>query len=134
MLIIKDLMRLLKDDQMISAQIIQYLANSTEMLANHHFGNYVIQKAIELYDLKAIQSIVGVIIEKIGEFSFQKFASNVVEKCIKASDELVKSKFALKVASLEKLGLLMENLYGNYVLETLIESQLSEEDLETLIL
>jgi len=52
------------------------------------FGNYAIQYALEFYGVNVCLNIINIIVANIVLLSNQKFASNVVEKCIESGSEV----------------------------------------------
>ena len=62
--------------------------------------------------------------------SMQKFSSNVVENCIKYGDENTVKKIYKHILEQEKLESLLNNNYGNFVLEKLIARLTKEEKMK----
>lgn len=107
-----------RNKHLLASQII---VNALDLVQDP-FGNYVCQY---LFDLKVPEYIYGIIDQLLGSLSslsVQKFSSNVVEKCLwKAHDsqKLLMIQELLEPWTLQRLLL---DPYGNYVIQTALES------------
>lgn len=113
--------------------------NYVSELSQDQFGNYVIQLILEKgarpEDKKAIcHSLIG----DVRILSIHKYASNVVEKCIEHWEpedkqliiqELLGEKIGVSDQKSEHLSLykMMDNKYGNYVVQKALEEASSEQ-------
>lgn len=59
---------------------IDIIEENTNSLAQHPFGNYAIQVAIENWNQEDCQKIFAIILKNLQQLSMQKISSNVVEK------------------------------------------------------
>jgi RNA-binding protein of the Puf family, translational repressor len=71
----------------LKKKIIQLLHTHIENLIQNPYGNYAIQHALDVYP-KECDSILEKILDKIIQYSNQKFSSNVVEKCLSISSQV----------------------------------------------
>ena len=96
----------------------------------HPYANYIVQILLsKSSDMPFCKEIINTIVQNYLSLSIQKFTSNIVEKCLKyGSDENVKAIFN-SIIDEEKLESLLNNDYGNYVLEKLISRLDYEEKL-----
>lgn len=115
------------------------IGNNILELSKNKFGNYVIQKILEKgvrsQDRKAIcHSLLG----NARMLSIHKFSSNVVEKCIqycKAEDKALVIRELLGVDQVDNeeesqsIYFMMDNKYGNYVVQKAIEEASPEQRL-----
>lgn len=65
----------------LKREVINLIYTNFEELVQNPFGNYAIQHAFDVY-LKDCDKLFDKVVEKIIQYSNQKFSSNVVEKCI----------------------------------------------------
>jgi Pumilio-family RNA binding repeat len=68
-------------------KIIELLYQSIENLIQNPFGNYIIQHALDVFP-KECNNILDRIVDKVIQYSNQKFSSNVVEKCLVFASEV----------------------------------------------
>lgn len=61
---------------------MEIIDEHTTFLAQHAFGNYALQVAIDSWDAEDCTNIINTVLENLQQLSMQKFSSNVVEKCI----------------------------------------------------
>lgn len=103
------------------------LKNGLELLQDA-YGNYVVQHLLS--SSKHPDSIKHEFLRLIGleiqghlkNLSVQKYASNVVEKCIKSlDDEKLQEELILEVLRLDTLKLLIRDPYGNYVVQAMLD-------------
>lgn len=90
------------------------------------FGNYVVQyiinKETERNDFEYTKKIVDILKSKIAELSVHKFGSNVVEKLLRTSvvaNTLIAE--LLNNGGEEDIQILLNDSYGNYVLQTALD-------------
>ena len=96
------------------------------------YVNYVVQSLFNQNDIHLCNDIIDTIVEHFFSLSMQKFSSNVVENCIRYSDESVVKKIYNDIITTGKLGSMLNNTYGNFVIEKLI-AKLSKEEKDELI-
>eukprot|EP01084_Bolivina_argentea_P307846 532162_1 len=73
------------NDQLIKeySRFLQLFAQHTHSLVCDQYGNYVIQQLLEISPHFVTDTIKEFMVSKYSEYSRHKFASNVVEKCLK---------------------------------------------------
>jgi len=117
-------------------------ANASDLSANK-FGNYVVQQVLQHGTWKDQQTIITRIASNLSAFSKNKFSSRVVEKCLETvhsperAYELCNARQALISALLEEgqgpeplMIELINDQFGNYVVQQAIRSCENHEDLE----
>ena len=121
-------------DKKILQKISNYITkNEPLFFIQHPYANYAVQSLIINPDaLPFCAKIIETIVNNYLSLSMQKFSSNVVENCIKYADETSVKKIYNAIIEQEKLESLLNNNYGNYVIEKLIE-RLNKEDKNKLI-
>ena len=121
-------------DKKILQKVSNYItANEPLFFIQHPYANYAVQSLIiNQIALPFCSKIVETIVNNYLSLSMQKFSSNVVENCIKYGDENSVKKIYNAIIEQEKLESLLNNNYGNYVLEKLIE-RLNKEDKNKII-
>ena len=109
-------------DISIFQKISNYITKEGPLLfIQHPYANYAVQSLIIRSDLLYCKEIIDTIVQNYFSLSMQKFSSNIVENCIKYGTEETIQKIYKSVIDDEKLESLLNNLYGNYVLEKLFE-------------
>ena len=120
-------------DKSITKRIANYVTDNGPLsFIQHPYANYAVQILINSTDLSYCENIIETIVNNYLSLSMQKFSSNVVENCIKYGDEVSVKKIYKAIIEQEKLESLLNNSYGNFVLEKLI-SRLNKEEKSKLI-
>lgn len=98
------------------------LANQALFLVQNAYGNYAIQTALEFWDIYSCEEIMTRLYGKITCLSIQKYSSNVIETCLKKSFNFFE-RFFVEITSNDFCNLicLLNNSFGNYVLQTAIQ-------------
>ena len=118
-------------DKTISQKIANYINDNDPLsFIQHPYVNYIVQILINSTDLSYCQNIIETIVNNYLSLSMQKFSSNVVENCIKYGDEKSVKKIHKSIIEQEKLESLLNNNYGNFVLEKLIARLNKEETMK----
>ena len=118
-------------DKTISQKIANYITqNGPLYFIQHPYANYAVQILINSTDLSYCGNIIETIVNNYLSLSMQKFSSNVVENCIKYGDENTVKKIYKSIIEQEKLESLLNNNYGNFVLEKLIARLTKEEKIK----
>ncbi|XP_043709057.1 pumilio homolog 12-like [Telopea speciosissima] len=92
-------------------------ANAT-VLARDPYGNYVVQYILGLKIPHVMAAVLRQLEGSYISLSLQKFSSHVVEKCLKESTEEQSSKIIKELLSSSKFIGLLEDAYGNYVVQS----------------
>ena len=115
-------------DQNIIKTIANYITNGGPLyFIQHPYANYAVQSLISNTDLSYCDLIIDTIVQNYLSLSMQKFSSNVVENCIKYGKEVTVKKLFRQIIEQEKIESLLNNNYGNFVLEKLIVRLNKEE-------
>ena len=119
--VLKDLMTKVQKVQKARKTIIKLINENVDNLIQNPFGNYIIQHALEIY-FEDCNVILEKILNKVIQFSNQKFSSNVVEKCIISMNIEFRKRFISEISTNERLSELMKNKYGSYVLTKILST------------
>lgn len=115
-------------DKSIRKKIANYITDNGPLyFIQHPYANFAVQILINSTDLSYCEKIIETIVNNYLSLSMQKFSSNVVENCIKYGDETSVKKIYNAIIEEEKLERLLNNNYGNFVLEKLIVRLNKEE-------
>lgn len=122
--------------------VLREICAHVEILVRDQYGNYVVQHVLkhrnnhvvgrrgivkEEYgeDVDMTHSIIQEIALNVVEFSFNKFASNVIEKCFEYGKESEKAIVIQQIVDEEKetqiVFEMMKHQYANYVIQKMIE-------------
>jgi hypothetical protein len=115
-------------DRSIPKKIANYITNGDPLsFIQHPYANYAVQILLSNTDLSDCDVIIETIIQNYLSLSMQKYSSNVVENCIKYGKENTIKIIFKSIIEQEKLESLLNNNYGNFVLEKLI-ARLNREE------
>jgi hypothetical protein len=115
-------------DKSIPKKIANYITNGDPLsFIQHPYANYAVQILLSNTDLSDCDIIIETIIQNYLSLSMQKYSSNVVENCIKFGKESTIKTIFKSIIEQEKLESLLNNNYGNFVLEKLI-ARLNKEE------
>jgi hypothetical protein len=121
------------NDMKIKEFIINYISKNNPLnFIQHPFANYVVQCFFNQIDIVYCDIIINSILENFFILSTKKYSSNVVENCIKFGKEDVVKKIYNEIISNNKLGFLLNNTYGNFVIEKLL-ARLNKSEKEVII-
>lgn len=99
--------------------IAEVVRNAAELVVDP-FGNYVVQYILDLKQPALTTAIVNALRGGFAELSLQKFSSNVIEKCLKSSDQVTVRLVAEELTSAETFPSLLHDPFANYVIQTLL--------------
>ena len=85
-------------------------------LIKHPYGNYVIQVLVDNWDLPEVKQILKLYDKQFTSLSMEKYSSNVMERCIEKSDDIL-SQYIDEVCESGKIFEVMKNNFGNYVIQ-----------------
>ena len=107
--------RLVKPTQ--RKQLLLSIANISDELFNDQYGNYLTQFALG-FKMKEINAIiVDKYFNNFIEYSSQKIASNVFEKCFEFAEPEIKRRIISNICTPSMVKQLLFNMYGNYILQ-----------------
>ncbi|XP_031253123.1 pumilio homolog 12 [Pistacia vera] len=98
-------------------RLICEITSNALILSQDAFGNYVVQFVFELRLPWATMNILDQLEGNYGDLSMQKYSSNVVEKCLKYSNEECRARIIRELISNAHLDQVMLDPYGNYVIQ-----------------
>jgi len=109
--------------------LLDEITKHTVTLAKNQYGNYIIQWIIKNCVWER-RKLVGKLIGRVAELSKEKFASNVIEQAFKKSSQdrvrALAEELLVDVSPSKgrysSLALLVNDQYGNYVIQALLES------------
>jgi hypothetical protein len=115
-------------DILIHKSISDFIINNNPIyFINHPYSNYVIQALLIYTDLKFCDEIIKIITNNYLVLSLQKNSNKVVENCIKYGKKTITKKIFKDLLEKNNLECLLNNYYGNFVLEKLIVKLTKEE-------
>ena len=115
-------------DIFIHKQISHFIINNNPIyFIRHPYSNYVVQGLLIYTDLKLNEEIIKIITNNYLVLSLQKNSNKVVENCIKYGKRSIVKKIFKDLLEKNNLECLLDNYYGNFVLEKLIVKLTKEE-------
>lgn len=101
-------------------QLSLKVAENATSLSLDPFGNYVVQYVLSRGDEKSITIILDHIRANVIKLLLHKFGSNVIEKSLRIN-KLTESLIAVLLENSDKFSDLLNDAYGNYVLQTSLD-------------
>ena len=117
------LIKLIKytNDKEIKINISKYISDNNALsFIQHPYANYAVQSLFNQNDICYCEDIIKVIVDNFYILSLKKFSSNVVENCIKFGNDNIVNKIYKSIFKDDKLEVLLNNTYGNFVIEKLV--------------
>lgn len=96
--------------------VMQIIHDSLE-LVNNQYGNYLLQHLVEQRNEECNRGLHQRLGGHYAVLSRQKFSSNVVEKCLKFGSASWREAIIHELMDLTALGSLLQDSYGNYVMQ-----------------
>lgn len=100
--------------------LVKEIASNALYLVQNPFGNYVVQYVLDLNEVQLNDMVISKFLGHISTLSTNKFSSNVMEKCLRIGSPHIKSAMVNEVMVLENLPQVLQDSYGNYVIQTAI--------------
>ena len=117
-----------KNKDLIHKTIVEYISNNKPLFyIQHPYSNYVIQALLLYTNMEYCEDIIKTISNNYLALSLKKNSNNVVEVLIKCAKSSIIKKIFNDVLYKNNLEYLINNNYGNYVLEKLIGKLNKEE-------
>ena len=117
-----------KNKELIHKTIVEYISNNKPLFyIQHPYSNYVIQALLLYTNMEYCEDIIKTISNNYLALSLKKNSNNVVEVFIKCAKNSIIKKIFNDVLYKNNLECLINNNYGNYVLEKLIGKLNKEE-------
>ncbi|CEF62214.1 Maternal protein pumilio [Strongyloides ratti] len=104
--------------------IIQELQSHLDELLTHQYGNYVIQELFNSSSTVVKHYIVIFIKADLEKYSMDKFASNVIEKCLTLGDKEQVKTLVTKIFEVpfeDLLYRMISDQFGNYVIQKMLD-------------
>ncbi|KZL69709.1 RNA-binding protein (pumilio domain-containing protein) [Colletotrichum tofieldiae] len=101
--------------------LIAKITDHAPILVQDPFGNYVVQYIIDLNEPSFTEPIVRMFQNRIGQLSRHKFSSNVIEKCLRCSQEPSRDMIVEELLTPGEIERLLRDSYANYVIQTALE-------------
>ncbi|CAK7893960.1 pumilio homology domain family member 4 [[Candida] anglica] len=111
-----------KQRQQLSFKVAENATN----LSLDPFGNYVVQYVLSRGDEESIKNILQHIKLNVISLSLHKFGSNVIEKSLRIN-KLTDSLVEVLLLNKERFSEMLNDAYGNYVLQTSLEVANAED-------
>ncbi len=105
--------------------------NSMELII-HPYGNYVIQELIESWDINEVKQSLLLYKNKLTSLSMEKYSSNVMEKYIEKSDDIL-NEYIDEIILNGKIFEIMKNNYGNFVIQKALKLSSGENKKKLII-
>ncbi|KAJ6806026.1 pumilio-like protein 1-like isoform X2 [Iris pallida] len=114
------------DDETTQSRIMEEILDSVCTLAQDQYGNYVVQHVLQHGKAEERSCIISMLAGQIVKMSQQKFASNVVEKCLAYGShgecQLLINEMLGSTDENEPLQAMMKDQFGNYVVQKILET------------
>lgn len=116
--------------------VMDEIMQSVSMLAQDQYGNYVVQHVLEHGKPHERSAIICKLTGKIVQMSQQKFASNVIEKCLAFGDVTERRTMVNEMLGSsddnEPLQVMMKDQFANYVVQKVLET-CDDQQLEVIL-
>ncbi|KAL2940569.1 Pumilio-like protein 2 [Bienertia sinuspersici] len=116
--------------------VMDEIMQSVCMLAQDQYGNYVVQHVLEHGKPHERSAIIIKLTGKIVQMSQQKFASNVIEKCLAFGDVTERRTMVNEMLGStddnEPLQVMMKDQFANYVVQKVLET-CDDQQLEVIL-
>ncbi|KAK8955641.1 hypothetical protein KSP40_PGU001688 [Platanthera guangdongensis] len=114
------------DDAKTQCIMMDEILKSICTLAKDQYGNYVVQHVLQHGKPEERSSIISMLSGQIVKMSQQKFASNVIEKCLTYSSlkerQLLINEMLGSTEENEPLQAMMKDQFANYVVQKVLET------------
>lgn len=117
--------------------IVSEVMRNAVDLATNQYGNYVVQYILASNKHEHITNLLKAFKGRFYQFSLHKFASNVIEKCIRGASEEERMEIFPEIIgrapdfNSDRILQMVEDQFGNYVIQRIIE--FGTEDQQTAI-
>ncbi|KAF2085772.1 ARM repeat-containing protein, partial [Saccharata proteae CBS 121410] len=108
-------------DQIQKDKLVHAITQNAFALVQDPFGNYVVQYILDINMEKYSKPLCKSFRGSVASLSKQKFSSNVIEKCIRISDDESKQNLIHELLQPAELDKLVRDNYANYVVQTAID-------------
>ena len=107
--------------------LVKEVLSCADMLAVNQFGNYVVQNILTSKKPEYVEALIQAFKGHFFEFSMHKFASNVIEKCIRNSDKRQQQEIFSEIIGPEehydekRIYEMVSDQFGNYVIQRILD-------------
>ena len=107
--------------------LVEEVLTRATTLAKNQYGNYVVQSILKSGERRYVSELIRSFTGHFYEFSVHKFASNVIEKCIRGATPEQREQIFEEVIGdgtgykSDKILQLIKDQFGNYVIQRIIE-------------
>lgn len=114
------------DISQLSPIVTEVMKNAVE-LATNQYGNYVVQYILASEKREYVSQLLHAFKGRFYTFSIHKFASNVIEKCIRGATPEEREEVFAEIIGTEgnfkddRILSMVEDQFGNYVIQRIIE-------------
>eukprot|EP00607_Mallomonas_marina_P008554 CAMPEP_0182418610 /NCGR_PEP_ID=MMETSP1167-20130531/2992_1 /TAXON_ID=2988 /ORGANISM="Mallomonas Sp, Strain CCMP3275" /LENGTH=523 /DNA_ID=CAMNT_0024592889 /DNA_START=42 /DNA_END=1613 /DNA_ORIENTATION=- len=106
----------------LGAALSDEVVSNAVMLMQHQYGNYVVQYVMDSYGASEVDRVCILVAPLLVPLSLQKFASNVIEKCLKKGSSEMQTLLVDELAHSDRLAQLLEDQFGNYVVQSALDA------------
>ena len=112
--------------------VVEVLNNAAD-LATNQYGNYVVQNILEAGKPEHIAALINAFKGHFYQFSNHKFASNVIEKCIRGATKEQRDIIFAEILGTKgnyqnyRISKMAGDQFGNYVMQRIIECATDEQ-------
>ena len=116
-----------KYDVGLLSPLVTEVLRAADELAVNQYGNYVVQHILEARKREHVSALVQAFRGRFYEFSIHKFASNVIEKCIRGASVAERATIITEIIGEEgdwqdeRISKMAGDQFGNYVMQRIIE-------------
>eukprot|EP01065_Artemidia_motanka_P045629 TRINITY_DN6744_c0_g1_i1.p1 TRINITY_DN6744_c0_g1~~TRINITY_DN6744_c0_g1_i1.p1 ORF type:complete len:639 (+),score=249.62 TRINITY_DN6744_c0_g1_i1:123-1919(+) len=97
------------------------LMDGAAQLITDPYGNYAVQHAVKDNHICS-QLVARTVSGRIVDYAVNKFASNVIERCLQTGPDDVRELLIPEVVGAQALQSLMQDAYGNYVVQSCVDN------------
>ncbi|KDN49895.1 ARM repeat-containing protein [Tilletiaria anomala UBC 951] len=102
-------------------QLVAEITYNALTLVQDPFGNYVVQYVLDLNDARFSEAVIRQFVGNVCALSVQKFSSNVIEKCVRVSEQATKKQLIEELINRTRLEKLLRDSFANYVVQTALD-------------
>ncbi|GMJ06838.1 hypothetical protein HRI_004353000 [Hibiscus trionum] len=123
---------LINVDAEVQGHLLDQIIANALLLSEDEFGNYVVQFVLGLKIRGATEAVIAQLEGSFVALSFNKYGSNVVEKCLKESGDELSSRIIMEIINDPDFVKVIGHDYGNYVAQSALS--VSKGDLRNALL
>mmetsp|Transcript_31865 Transcript_31865/g.31580 ORF Transcript_31865/g.31580 Transcript_31865/m.31580 type:complete len:377 (-) Transcript_31865:18-1148(-) len=102
-----------------NSEVYRELLSNAHILVQDPYGNYAIQQTLDLWGEASHEVLANKFKGKVAQLCIQKYASNVMEKCMHF--EYLREALAAELLNEEKMKMVLNCAYGCYVVKSAAE-------------